>query len=269
MGSSLIPSWPSGQVVPLTAAEFAQKQRSLGIPEAEWFNPAERAQFGLPAVGEVVVPRGTEISSLRPFEAEEDSTFGPTPTGFGFAGFRGGTMGGFAPGGDFGGSDFGDLTRIFGRGLDIFGDLFGDDVLDGGFVPQRPIPPVPDVMVPLPPQRFPLPPDLGGGMARRTGQVVFDASGRCFIETLQPARTIRRRGRLTCVQRSDGQIIQGCVPARKRMNPLNPRALSRALRRAKAFSKFARKAVRIEQSFKRGRGMSFGRKRKGTGKCRR
>jgi hypothetical protein len=40
----------------------------------------------------------------------------------------------------------------------------------------------------------------------------------------------------------------------RRMNPCNPRALRRALRRAHSFAKFARKVVRVEHRFKKPRG---------------
>jgi len=84
------------------------------------------------------------------------------------------------------------------------------------------------------------------GQPTMPGRVVYDNCGRCFIERTLPARTVRRKGKMVCLP--GGQMA--CRPAARRMNALNPRALTRALRRAKAFAKFAKKAVRIQQTFK-------------------
>jgi hypothetical protein len=50
------------------------------------------------------------------------------------------------------------------------------------------------------------------------------------------------------------RLLRGGGRKHRRMNPCNPRALRRALRRAHAFSKFARKAIRVEHRFKKPRG---------------
>jgi hypothetical protein len=50
------------------------------------------------------------------------------------------------------------------------------------------------------------------------------------------------------------RMLKGGGRRHRRMNACNPRALRRALRRAHAFAKFARKAIRVEHRFKKPRG---------------
>lgn len=133
------------------------------------------------------------------------------------------------------------------------GDLGGfggflPPILDliGGFLPggQQP-----DVSVDfpgsgIPTQRFPT----------MAGQVRM-VNGKCVITQVYPGpRVVNRRARIVGCG-PNGQPI--CTPASRRMNALNPHALGRALRRAKAFAKFARKSVKITTTFK-GRARGFG-----------
>jgi len=50
------------------------------------------------------------------------------------------------------------------------------------------------------------------------------------------------------------RLLGGGGKRHRRMNPCNPRALRRALRRAHSFAKFAHKVVRVEKRFKKPRG---------------
>jgi hypothetical protein len=95
------------------------------------------------------------------------------------------------------------------------------------------------------------------------GQVRM-VNGRCVITRFLPARTVNRKARIIGCNAA-GPI---CVPARRRMNALNPHALSRALRRASKFAKFARKAIKITTRMKLKKGFrGGGRKRKKTAPC--
>jgi hypothetical protein len=51
-----------------------------------------------------------------------------------------------------------------------------------------------------------------------------------------------------------GMLNGGRMRRHRRMNPLNPRALRKALRRAHSFAKFAKKVIRVEHRFKKPRG---------------
>jgi len=167
--------------------------------------------------------------------------------------------GDFLPG-DMGGAgglipDFGGLGGLAGG---LLGGLLGGVVGGGtgGFLPA------PDLFPDCGPDLV-YDPATGScklvvGGTTMAGRVVYDNCGRCFIERNLPARTVRRKGRMVCGP--NGQMA--CRPAARRMNALNPRALNRALRRAKAFAKFARKAVRIQQTFKKGGAPRVSRKKK-------
>jgi len=61
------------------------------------------------------------------------------------------------------------------------------------------------------------------------------------------------------------RLLNGGGRRHRRMNACNPRALRRALRRAHAFAKFARKVIRVQHTYKKPRGTwprGHGRKRK-------
>lgn len=157
------------------------------------------------------------------------------------------------------------------------GDFPEPDVPDFPF-PDFPFPRFPDISFPRFPRvpDFPQPVDCGPDLTYDPitgecklivgtppttfpGQVVFDACGRCFIERTLPARTVRRRGRM--VMGPNGQ--PACVPARRRMNVLNPSALSRALRRAKGFAKFAKRSISISSRLKLKKGFRPRSRKKG------
>jgi len=144
--------------------------------------------------------------------------------------------------------DFGDLPGVLGG---VLGGFVGGG--SGGFLPAPDIDCGPSLVYNPITGQCDLQVQATGGTTM-PGRVVYDNCGRCFIERFLPARTVRRKGRMSCLP--NGQQV--CVPARRRMNALNPRALGRALRRAKAFAKFARKAVKIQTTFKKG-GTRFGR----------
>lgn len=77
----------------------------------------------------------------------------------------------------------------------------------------------------------------------QAGSCVWDpVKGSWVIRTLRPARMVTRKAR-PVFNPVTGQLI-GCR-AKRSMNPLNPRALKRALSRACAFEKFARKAISV------------------------
>jgi len=62
------------------------------------------------------------------------------------------------------------------------------------------------------------------------------------------------------------QALGGRARKRRRLNPFNPRALRRALRRTHSFAKMARKIVRVERMYKKPRGRfalgGYGRKKR-------
>lgn len=228
----------AGSTTGLTAEQFAAKQRALGLENIPW-TPEELALPGAQefAPTQALVPlKGPTRQALSIVPREED------PMGFLPGGFGGG---GYDPPG-FWGPLGGVLGDIFG-GYDRYPD-YGPT--NGGFLPG----PEPDVSVSFP--------DSGIPTQTWPGRVMVDECGRCFITRRYPARTVRRKARIVGCNAA-GPI---CVPVKPRMNALNPRALTRALRRAKAFAKFARKAVKIQATFK-GKAARFSAPRKRKSKA--
>jgi hypothetical protein len=117
-----------------------------------------------------------------------------------------------------------------------------------------PLPDVPQLPGMIPSDRMPT--------VSSPGQVQM-INGRCVITQFLPARTVHRKARIIGCNAA-GPI---CVPARRKMNALNPHALQRALRRASRFAKFAKKAVRITTRMKLKKGFRGPARRKKAKTC--
>ena len=135
---------------------------------------------------------------------------------------------------------------------DIFPEICAPPTIPYPFPPIGPF--APDIL--------PAPRPTVTTTMRMPGSISFDMKGRCTVTTVRPAGVYRRKA-TPVFNPVTGQII-GCTPVPRRLNPLNPSALKRALRRACAFEKFARRAIKVTSA-----GWKKGYRRKGCVPARR
>lgn len=127
------------------------------------------------------------------------------------------------------------LTGLVGS---VLGGLFGARRQTAGFLPGSPqviLPPV-EVLRQAPPIRAPI---------TMPGRVVQGAGCQCTIQRQLPARVVNMRG-TPVIDPATNQII-GCTPRRKRMNPMNGKAATRAARRLTSVMRFQRKIQKAVQ----------------------
>lgn len=90
-----------------------------------------------------------------------------------------------------------------------------------------------------------LPAQTGGAIQTMPGRVITSGSCECQIQKQMPAYVRKMKGRP--VFDANGQVV-GCTPTRRRMNPMNARAATRAARRLRGTMKFMK---RIEKAVQR------------------
>jgi len=135
------------------------------------------------------------------------------------------------------------IAGAFGLGRTAIAGIFGGRETAGRFMPGQ----VPDTPVPWPPIFGPSRPAITVTPGR-----VINQGCDCIVQKQMPAYIRRMKGR--AVFGADGQVI-GCSPARKRMNPMNGRAATRAARRLTSVMRFQKK---IQKAVRRACGSKSG-----------
>lgn len=136
----------------------------------------------------------------------------------------------------------GTIGGILGRvGRSVLGELLDPATIHAPTIPPFVGPPIPDpdIIAPQLPSGLP---DPVSGVPTVVGTDMRIRGSSCECTYNTPSGALRG-GRFKECPPGSGQFH--CVPKRRRMNVLNPRALRRAVRRAQGFERFARKTIMV------------------------